>query len=172
MLWSPSPIVVWNCGGLYVCVFPRYITQFNDICLCKDWAGGLQRTLCEAVFVNLVLTAAGAKYGSVIYTHNGAWIPWVVLIWILSEQELASWCIVLSNLNCIKCDKEQIFFLFFFLLIEVVQTKLNCEGSFQVFHSKSSCPFTMFGWNNPQLEICGYPFIFHSYQGQPGMRRA
>lgn len=170
MLLSPGTIIVRNHGGLYDCVFPGYRTQFNDICLCKDWARGLQHTLFEAAFANLVLTAASAKYGSVIYTHSDAWIPWVVLIQILSEQELASWCIVLSNLKCIECDKEQNFF-FLFFLIEVVQLKLNCEGSFQVFHSKSSCPFTMFGWNNPQPGICDYPFISHSYRGQPGMRK-
>lgn len=54
----------------------------------------------------------------------------------LSEQELPSQCIELSDLRCIIWDKEQFFFsFFFFLLIEVVPSKLNNEDSFQVLKS-------------------------------------
>lgn len=78
MLLSPSPIVVGNDEDLCICVLLGDRTQFNGTCLCKEWAKALQCTSFEVAFVNLVLTAAGAKYGTVVYTHSDAWIPGAV----------------------------------------------------------------------------------------------
>lgn len=56
---------------------------------------------------------ADVKYSRVICTYSDPSPR--ELMGVLSEQELASWCIELSNLRCIMWDKEQIFFFSSFL---------------------------------------------------------
>jgi len=101
--------------------------------------------LVQNMALRFVLTVAPGSCELCWYEHavNKSWLPGVLC------------CQTLNVLSGIKNR-----FFFFSQLIEVVQPKLNCESSFQVFCSKSSCPFTVFGWNNSQLGICDYPLMF------------
>lgn len=123
MLLSPSPIEVWKSGGLHVCVFPGCRTQFNDTCLCKEWARGLQRTLFEAAFVNLcwlqpmqnmaewfipTVMPGSQELCWYEYSVNKSWLPGVLC------------CQTLYELSVIK---NRFFLIFFF-------PSLQCPYSF------------------------------------------
>lgn len=78
---------------------------------------------------------AGAEYSSVICTHGDP-CPWELCWWEWSVNR--SW--LPGVLSCqtldVLCDIKNKFFSFlFFSFIEVVQSKLNNEGSFQILKS-------------------------------------